>query len=121
MKPIYSFILLVAFLVGTIQPIVPLLEYHFFKESIIELFCVNRDVPDSNCDGFCYLTNQIEETQNQQDDMRANHVDYYPGTVLTNFQTGLNVYPEKEDRFPDLSVYGVNFSLTTDLPPPKVS
>ena len=121
MKTVYSFILLLAFLAGTIQPIVPLLEYHFFKESIIELFCVNRDVPESDCDGVCYLSNQIKETQDQQTDMQANHADYYPGTILYNFQSGLNVYPEKEDRYPDLFVYGVNLSLSTDLPPPKVS
>lgn len=121
MKKIYSTLLLFSFLIGAIQPVVPLLEYHFFKESIIEFFCVNREVPDSDCDGFCYLTNQIEETEQQQNDLRTNHVDYYPGAVLTHFQSGLNVYPEQEDRFPDLLVYGVNLSPSTELPPPKGS
>lgn len=121
MKKIYSIILLLSFLTGAIQPIVPLLEYHFFKESIIEFFCVNRDVPESDCEGFCYLTNQIQESQDKQTETKAGHVEYYPGTILLDHSIDLNVFPEKDSRYIDVTVYDISPSSKTDIPPPKTS
>jgi hypothetical protein len=120
-KKTYSVILLISFLTGAIQPVVPLLEYHFFKESIIELFCVNRDVPDSDCQGFCYLTNQIEESQENQPDTRAAHSEYYPGTVLPDHKTDMKLFPKNDDPFIQVPVYGLMLSLNTEIPPPKMN
>jgi hypothetical protein len=63
---IYSIVFLVSLLTGLVQPVLPMLEYYSFKERIIDLFCVNKDVPEMECDGFCYLKGQIE-VQQQQD------------------------------------------------------
>ncbi len=121
MKKIYSLILLISFLTGAIQPIVPLLEYHIFKESIIELFCVNRNVPDSDCEGFCYLTSQIQEQQDKQPESRAAHSEYYPGTILPDLKTNQNLFPNNDESFITVTVYGISQSIKTEIPPPKIS
>ncbi|MFU8861077.1 MAG: hypothetical protein ACNA8K_11710 [Cyclonatronaceae bacterium] len=65
---IYSFVFLISLFTGLLQPVLPLLEYYSFRERIIDLFCVNKDVPEMECDGFCYLKGQIEQ---QQQDART--------------------------------------------------
>ena len=120
MKELKSVILLFAFLVGAIQPVVPLLEYHFFKESIIELFCENRNVPESDCDGICYLTNQIEENRETQNERQTGHVDYYPGFVFLGQSVNLNIYPEK-NSWPDFSSLKASIFSTVHTPPPRIS
>ena len=61
-----SILFFFVYLAGLVQPVLPLVEYYLFKESITELFCVNRDNPESDCEGMCYLSNQIEEQEDQQ-------------------------------------------------------
>jgi hypothetical protein len=121
MKPVKAFILLFAFLTGAIQPIVPLLEYHFFKESIMELFCENRNVPDSDCDGICYLTNQIEATQERQSESKAAFADYYPGTILYERISAPFLYPHKPDSFLNFDEVRLKQYQDIELPPPVVS
>ena len=53
------------YLLGIIQPALPLIEYYMFKDSISELFCEERNNPESDCDGACYLSDQIEEQDDQ--------------------------------------------------------
>jgi len=74
-------ILLLSFLIGTLQPALPLIEYHLFKESIIERFCVNRDVSQSDCEGSCYLANQIEENQERDGEQLSLNLEFYPIAV----------------------------------------
>ena len=121
MKKLYSLILLFSFLAGAIQPVVPLLEYHVFKQSIIELLCEDRNIPESDCDGSCYLSNQIQESQEKQSDMAVSIGDFYPGTVLCERLPDLNLYPENNNDFPGYACHCVYHFLTTDIPPPKVS
>lgn len=53
-------------------------EVHFVlnQEEIIEAFCVNKDAPEMQCNGKCYLKKQlekVEQTSNgEQDDQSDN-------------------------------------------------
>lgn len=58
-------IFLISIFTGLLQPVLPLIEYYTFQESIIELLCENKDRTDMDCDGVCYLTSQIEKQQNE--------------------------------------------------------
>ncbi|MEX0646906.1 MAG: hypothetical protein WEA56_09760 [Balneolaceae bacterium] len=121
MKQLYSIILLFAFFVGAIQPVVPLLEFHFFKQSIIELLCENRDIPESDCDGICYLSNQIEESQQNQSDLQTIYASYYPGAILYDYTSAERYFA---DELSFRSIYSVDtFDIfhAIDLPPPKLS
>jgi len=121
MKKIYSIILFISFMIGAIQPIIPVIEYHLYKESIIELFCVNRDQPEIQCDGVCYLSSQIEKNEEDHTGLKSFNVDYYPvGLTFASF-TDLSVYPN-EFELPLSLIPGLKFGYS-DLhsPPPKFS
>ncbi|MEX2585798.1 MAG: hypothetical protein WD315_05335 [Balneolaceae bacterium] len=77
-KRLYSVILLFSFLVGTLQPALPLIEYHLFKGSIIQKFCIDRDEPVNDCEGSCYLANQIAQSEGQEDYMILLNLEFYP-------------------------------------------
>ncbi len=120
-KRIYSLILLISFMVGAIQPIVPLMEYHFFKESIMELFCVERDVPDSDCDGFCYLTSQISESEEQRHDAPGITSEFYPGGVLCHSIPAPSVTARSGEPYLLFDDRPVDLILASNSPPPKSS
>lgn len=42
-------------------------SYELNKAYIIENFCVNKDKPMMNCDGKCYLAQQMKEAKEKRD------------------------------------------------------
>jgi len=44
-------------------------EVHFVlnQEEIIEAFCVNKEAPEMQCNGKCYLKKQLEKVEQTQD------------------------------------------------------
>jgi len=67
MKPVAILSLILSVMI-VMQPVVPFLEYYTFKTYIIKNLCVNRDKPDSCCQGKCYLQKQLKEAS--PDDMQ---------------------------------------------------
>ena len=92
MKKIASITFLLAFLIGAEQPVLPLIDYHFNKESILELFCENRNVPESDCEGMCYLTKQIQKATGTQEQMPLINAGFYP-IGITPAETDLDFIP----------------------------
>ncbi len=66
LRKILAISFLFIYFTGLLQPALPMIEYYMYKESISELFCEERNNPDSDCEGTCYLSNQIED-QDKQD------------------------------------------------------
>lgn len=53
-------------------PLLPYIEYYSFKQYIIENLCVNRDIPNSCCQGKCYLEKKVSEaTENEKNETKA--------------------------------------------------
>lgn len=52
MLPFIAFIML-------LRPLMPVVEYFVAYDYIIQEFCVNTDKPEMECDGTCYLSEQI--------------------------------------------------------------
>ncbi|MEZ5014328.1 MAG: hypothetical protein R2794_08560 [Chitinophagales bacterium] len=57
----YIILLLSVYAIGLFQPFAPILDYVLHKTYIEENLCVNRDVPDSDCHGMCYVTKEIAQ------------------------------------------------------------
>ena len=103
------------------QPLIPVIEYHLYKESIIELFCIERELPQSDCDGVCYLSSQIAENQEKQSDFTNSNADFYPIAVQYAIAKNFRFYPESEQL---TSFYFVNWTIpdiTVTTPPPELS
>jgi hypothetical protein len=121
MKKLYSVILLASFMIGAIQPIIPVIEYHLFKESIIELFCVNRDQPEIQCEGVCYLSSQIEKNEEDQTGLKTFNVDYYPVGLSLDLGNNPGIFP-RDHKLMASEIFRLEFVHSQPLsPPPKVS
>ena len=78
MKKIYSAILLFAFLVGMLQPILPMIEYHLFEGSITELIATD----EASSENFLGHELQYKDFGQEQNEPGADKnlldTDYYP-------------------------------------------
>lgn len=50
-----------------LKPLWPLVEYMANYEYIATVLCENRDAPEMNCNGKCYLSKMLAEQKRQQD------------------------------------------------------
>jgi len=51
-----------------IVPLLPYLEYHINYDVIVNHYCINKDNPDSDCNGACYLENKIHDVHEAHKD-----------------------------------------------------
>jgi len=59
----------VLYLLSMAKPIIPLAEYLINQEYIAEFLCINKDKPQLNCDGKCYLAKKLRV---QEENKRKN-------------------------------------------------
>ena len=50
-----------------IKPAIPYLDYMVRKSYIIEKFCINKDMPEMQCNGKCHLNEQIRENESSEE------------------------------------------------------
>ena len=67
MRAFTSILLLTAYLVLSLKPSLPLLEYEVRQNLIASEFCVNSDDLSSSCAGSCYLNKRLKEAAGEQD------------------------------------------------------
>lgn len=75
MKKIYSIILLLTFLVGTLQPILPMIEYQLFEGDIIELLASSDK---ESCEVVRDFENNDCQKSEDHEDQQLLDTDYYP-------------------------------------------
>lgn len=93
-----------------VRPLWPVFEYIVNYDYIVNVLCENRDVPELNCDGKCYLAEQLsrESERNQKNPFGENQ---------------LIEMPQILDTFTDVSLdkhqYLYNSSRTVIWPKPN--
>ncbi len=65
MKSFFSHSLLIIFLTSLIRPVFPVVDYMVNFDYIAEVLCIKKKVPESSCNGKCYLMQQMEENKNE--------------------------------------------------------
>ncbi len=65
-------------------------SYELNKAYIVENFCVNKDKPMMNCDGKCYLAQQMKEAKEKRDANATHKFSsdfgvYIPASALDQF------------------------------------
>ena len=63
MRPKIAIGILIVFCFAEIRPLLPYLDYFVNYEYISEVLCINKEKPMSTCNGKCYLSQQLKETQ----------------------------------------------------------
>lgn len=66
MRKIISIVLIALFLVTFFKPILPYFEYIIRYDYISEILCINKEKPQSTCQGKCYLKKQISKSSNNK-------------------------------------------------------
>lgn len=80
MKRLYSVILLLSFLVGTLQPILPMVEYQLHEGSVIEFLVGQEDSHQAICKAELNTVCECD-AQQENDDQNLLNGDYYPIAV----------------------------------------
>ena len=69
-KKIISVTLLLALVVKLLMAPAIFLDYQLRKDFIVRNYCINKNRPEMNCDGKCYLARQIKKAQ-ENDEKQA--------------------------------------------------
>jgi hypothetical protein len=78
MKTALVYLLLIATLLPTVSQWGTIAYYHANKDYIARVLCENRDKPQLNCDGKCYLAKQLKAQQDRQDKETTERVQNTP-------------------------------------------
>lgn len=61
MARLVSILLLSLYVVASLRPFLPYVSYQLNQEYYAKVLCRNQDRPELNCDGKCYLAQQLKE------------------------------------------------------------
>lgn len=56
-----KWLMVILSLVLVVKPLTPFIEYAVNKDYIAEVLCINREKPEMECDGKCYLMSSVED------------------------------------------------------------
>ena len=120
LKKIYSVILLFAFCIGALQPILPMIEYQMQTADIVRLITGEEYNLGASDELTCYQDRECEAEEHQDDSSLLN-IDYYPLALqLTSVPIATTFWHETRCYLPPIRI----LSIPTDkpiLPPPKIS
>lgn len=95
--PIFAFIMkrtvLLLALYILLKPAVPVIDFVFNYGYIITELCINRDKPELECNGKCYLKKELAEASQDENPISQDRKIPMPGSELF-FQVPILVYPE---------------------------
>lgn len=124
MKRIVPLFFLFIFTVASVKQYYPYLDYSLNKNYISAFLCINKDEPESTCEGKCYLKSQIKKLNPENNNDFPSPSPNEEVTSLLFFQI------ENEITFSDLSEIESKNSIYTSCvfshlyqdiptPPPK--
>jgi hypothetical protein len=67
MRAFISILLVVTLSFGFILKSVIIINYQINKTNIIAAFCINKDKPELECSGKCYLNKQLSQTESSNE------------------------------------------------------
>lgn len=65
MKKFVSIFLLALYLFGILKSVSPYIEYALNRDYIVENLCINKDKPELECHGKCYLNDRLQEANEE--------------------------------------------------------
>ncbi len=67
-----------------LRPVMPLANYLINQDYIAEFLCINKDKPELECNGKCYLAKQLEEASAEKEkNVPAIVMEDYPIGIMT--------------------------------------
>ena len=90
---IFSSILFVVYISFVFRIVFPLIDYTINYKYITEELCIERDNPDNNCHGSCYLSSEIEREVNPSSEEKTVVLDFVKIPLLV-FSFNNNYFPK---------------------------
>lgn len=123
MKRTYSTILLLAFTVGALQPVTPMVEFYLNDSPLTTLMTGETD-SEPMCTANCIALaiDQIDCKQNtdpQRDEVQLLDVEYYPIPLTMKSDPPIGVLPEGKERYIDRCDDLIKNYLYPTSPPPR--
>lgn len=80
MRKVYSILLIILCLSAGFQQAIIIVHFKLNKKEITESFCINKDRPELQCQGNCYLKRKLQQTKNTEEAIAKNYhrVDMIP-------------------------------------------
>lgn len=121
MKRFSAIIVLIVYGYVLIQPLLPYVNYIANYDYIANELCENKDAPELECNGKCYLAKEITKvTQEQKDTPSVLKIQEVHKHTLSRAITTSLVFPiEKEFQFDQRTAIVDNPYSQFDAPPPE--
>lgn len=120
MKRLYSVILLISLLVGTLQPILPMIEYQLDGGDIIELLGFGDDNTEMGCRMATCLMEDCG-TQEAETDRSLLDLDYYPLALEITTVPNLYVFRSSIRVYLPSPKHVISLAFLPIPPPPRLS
>lgn len=122
-KQVTGILVILIFTSGLLNSNLLMLNYALNKDSITELFCINKERPELKCDGKCHLGNQLNETKESSESPTIPEVRTFSEFVSAPVSFELPVYSvdsRTKTGFSYFSCLAEGFKVTL-VPPPWLS
>lgn len=118
--------MLFIFQLSIFKPVWVLVDYRTNYDYIVEVLCENKDVPESSCNGTCYLNKQLSEIAKEQSpnnqgeksqDYNRTKSDYIPSKVYQLAE----IFREENKLLPEVRYLNLfeSICMKIDSPPPQ--
>ncbi len=88
-----------------------LIDYQFRKDFIAKALCVNKQKPQLNCNGKCYLAKRLKATEEQESKAQHNIFDKYEvPAMICEEVANLHFYSWRFDYISALDTYSNHYS-----------
>ncbi len=120
MKIVQTWFFVSLYLLAMAKPVLPLFQYLIDKDYIAEFLCVNKDKPELNCDGKCYLAKMLQKKkEDKKNNLPSINLQDYPLALVAtdSFEkTTITNTANKRNNFYS-NLYRLDFEFAIFHPP----
>jgi len=110
-----SISLILSYVILLAAPLAPYVEYVINKEHIKTHHCEERHIPESECEGVCYLNKQLQNHNHQHKDAEVIVHTIFQIGFLNSMQNDLNLPPDVKELsqklHPSTLLSGISFGV----------
>jgi len=126
-RTLYTYLFIILYSAALIRPVVPLLDYAMNYEYISQVLCINTDKPELECDGKCYLTQEIQKIllyETTDDASITSFIEIGMDRFTIAFQNGFKYTSYTLNSFDKLKIFSpdngeINHYIPPILQPPE--
>lgn len=94
MKSSTAYLFAFLYLLAMFRPVAPVFDYIINQDYIEEFFCVNKDSPELECKGKCYLMQMLtEQNSEKKENLPGIAMEEYPIGFVTLFSISPKSFP----------------------------